>query len=253
MRSVPATFVLLVLLTGSAAPSAAQTTDPPPTSLLSPDRAAEVREWMRAFKEWKSWWAEWRNRIEPGNFTNARERRQKPAPPEWLVGTCRQWINADDPLAPACALVVEWAEDDVTASIRQQLTRDTAQREEPSRSTFWEHIHLDLLWPALDVKPSVFAVAGTHVTVTVKGRAHVFAAPGAMFVNLPTRGGGRTWKLATNYGIGFHLFDFIFPGGRPAEAHINMAKAWLLSDTTDVLTGRTMDFVGFSVTFKKVR
>ena len=109
------------------------------------------------------------------------------------------------------------------------------------------------MWPALEARPDIIGVAGTHVTFTVKKRAHVFAAPGAMFVNLPTKSGGRAWKLATNYGIGFRLFNFIFPGGHPAEAHINMAKAWLLTDTRDVLGGRTMDFVGFSVTFKKVR
>jgi len=121
-----------------------------------------------------------------------------------------------------------------------------------ARTTFWQHIHLDLLWPALD-QSSVVSVAGTHISVNVKGRAHVYAAPGAMFVNLPTRSGGRTWKVATNYGVGFRLFDFLFPGGRPAEAHVNMAKAWLLSDTRDVVTRRTMDFIGFSVTFKKVK
>ncbi len=252
MRSVSVTFVLLVLLTAVAAPCASQTTDPSPAATLSDERALEVREWMRAYTEWKSWWAEWRNKFEPGYLTNSRTRRQKPAPPKWLAETCSQWIAADDPLAPACDLVAEWADDDATASIRQQIARDAAQ-EEPSRRSFWEHLHVDLLWPALDAQSGVFGVAGTHATVTVKGRAHIFAAPGAMFINLPTRSGRRAWKLATNYGVGFRLFDFVFPGGRPAEAHVNMAKAWILSDTSDMLTGRTMDFVGFSVTFKKIR
>ena len=252
MRSVSVTFVLLIQLIGAATPSAAQTTDPAPPSSPSTDRTAEVREWIRAYTEWKSWWVEWRNRPEPGNFVNARTRREKPSPPPWLVESCREWIAASDSLAPACELVAEWADDAATANIRQQLAEDAAKREQPARTTFWQHIHLDLLWPALD-QSSVVSVAGTHISVNVKGRAHVYAAPGAMFVNLPTRSGGRTWKVATNYGVGFRLFDFLFPGGRPAEAHVNMAKAWLLSDTRDVVTRRTMDFIGFSVTFKNVK
>ena len=208
---------------------------------------------MRAFSEWKEWWAEWRNRPEPGWFVNGRSRREKPAPPQWLTEACGEWLEAGDSLLPACELLAEWADDDLTAAIRQQRAHGTADREAPSRRTFWEHVHLDLMWPALEARPDIIGVAGTHVTFTVKNRAHVFAAPGAMFVNLPTKGGGRAWKLATNYGIGFRLFNFIFPGGHPAEAHINMAKAWLLTDTRDVVSGRTMDFVGLSVTFKKVR
>lgn len=251
MRSVSVIGVLLVLL-GSAAPCEAQTTIPP-TSLPSADRMTDARAWMRAYTEWKEWWAEWRNRPEPGFFVDGRTRRAKPAPPTWLRETCGEWLDVADPLAAACELVAEWADDDLTAVIRQQLTKGTADLETPSRRTFWEHIHLDLMWPALDADSGIFGVAGTHVTITVKKRAHVFAAPGAMFVNLPTKAGGRAWKLATNYGIGFHLFDFIFPGGHPAAAHINMAKAWLLTDTRDVVSGRTMDFVGFSITFKKVR
>jgi hypothetical protein len=250
MRSVSVIGVFLVLLLG-AIPGDAQTTTPP--SSPSADRMTDVRAWMRAYTEWKEWWAEWRNRPEPGFFVDGRTRREKPAPPKWLMEACGEWLDVSDPLAPACELVAEWADDDLTAAIRQRLTKGTADRETPSRRTFWEHIHLDLMWPALDADSGIFGVAGTHVTITVKKRAHVFAAPGAMFVNLPTKNGGRAWKLATNYGIGFHLFDFIFPGGHPAEAHINMAKAWLLADTRDVVSGRTMDFVGFSITFKKVR
>ena len=103
MRSVSVTFVLLLQLIGAATPCAAQTNDPAPTSSPSTDRTAEVREWMRAYTEWKSWWVEWRNRPEPGNFVNARTRREKPAPPPWLVESCREWIAASDSLAPACS------------------------------------------------------------------------------------------------------------------------------------------------------
>ena len=84
-------------------------------------------------------------------------------------------------------------------------------------------------------------------------RRRAFIAPGAMFLNLPTRNGTRLWKLATNYGIGYQLFDFGFGGGRRATLHLNIAKAWLLSDYSDVVTGHSMDFAGFSMTFSKDR
>jgi hypothetical protein len=244
-------FVFLSLLM-TAAPAAAQTASSHSSS-LSADRMTEVQTWMRAFTEWKRWWAEWRNRPEPGNWVTSRTRRQKPVPPAWLAEACGEWLDAGDPLTPACDLLTEWRDDDLTAIIREQLAQDAGERETPSRRAFWQNIHLDLLWPALEARTNVFGVAGTHISIPVKNRAQVFAAPGVMFVNLRTTGGVRVWKLATNYGIGFRLFDFVFPGGRAAEAHVNMARAWLLADTRDLVTGRTMDFVGFSVTFKKVR
>jgi hypothetical protein len=35
--------------------------------------------------------------------------------------------------------------------------------------------------------------------------------------------------------------------------HLNLARAWLLSDVKDVVSGRTTDFAGFSMTFQKSR
>jgi hypothetical protein len=37
----------------------------------------------------------------------------------------------------------------------------------------------------------------------------------------------------------------------PGVLHVHFAKAWLMSDITDVVTDRSMDFVGFSITFKR--
>jgi len=110
---------------------------------------------------------------------------------------------------------------------------------------------MDLLWPALQYQNSIYGVIGMHVATKVAGRWQVFTAPGALLLNLPTRNGARAWKVATNYGIGYRLFDFTFPGGRPAELHVNMAKTWIVSDSSDLITGRSIDVVGFSVTFKK--
>jgi hypothetical protein len=34
---------------------------------------------------------------------------------------------------------------------------------------------------------------------------------------------------------------------------VNLAKAWMMADVADVVTGRSMDFVGLSISFKKTR
>jgi hypothetical protein len=59
------------------------------------------------------------------------------------------------------------------------------------------------------------------------------------------------WKLATNYGMGYRLLDFTLPGGREAVLHLNLAKAWVVSGTSDLVTRRSMEFAGFSITLKK--
>jgi hypothetical protein len=109
------------------------------------------------------------------------------------------------------------------------------------------------MWPAVQWQASIYGVVGMHFATTVGGRLQVFTAPGAMLLNLPARNGTRVWKVAANYGIGYRLLDFRFPGGRPAELHLNLAKTYLLSDSSELIAGRSVDFVGFSVTFKKSR
>jgi hypothetical protein len=144
--------------------------------------------------------------------------------------------------------------EDLCADVRSRLAgAAAAPAEQTDKIVWWEHLHIDALWPALQWQSSVYGVIGTHATATIKGRWQVFLGPGTMLLNLPARDGGRVWKLAANYGVGYRLFEFTFPGGRPAVLHVNLAKAYLLSDAADVATGRTMDFVGFSMTFNRAR
>jgi hypothetical protein len=70
-------------------------------------------------------------------------------------------------------------------------------------------------------------------------------------MNLPSYHGTRTWKVGINYGVGFRLFEFSFFGRRPADLYLNLAKTWIVSDTSDLVTGRTLDVAGFSISFKK--
>lgn len=220
---------------------------------VASQRAAELKRWVDDFTEWKEWWAQFANRREQGLFSGSRDRREKPAPPAWLPDRCQTILGDADPLLSACALLAEWNEDVVTAQHRQARAAATAKQEDTSKTIWWEHVHMDVLWPATQWQTSVYGVVGMHTTTTVRGRLQVFIAPGVMLLNLPTRNGTRGWKIAANYGIGFRLFDFKFPRGRRAVLHVNLARAWIVSDSTDLVTGKRMDFAGFSLTFKKAR
>jgi hypothetical protein len=221
--------------------------------LSAPDlaRDAELTRWMDEFARWQTWSAEWRNRRERGWFSGFRERRVKPAPPAWLPSQCEITIDIASALSQACTLLAEWSEDPDTTQVRRMRAAAMTQGEEPTKTVWWEHVHLDVLWPAMQWRASTYGVVGTHVTANVKGRLQVFLAPGAMFLNVPTSNGGRAWKVATNYGIGYSLFDFTFPGNRRATLNVNLAKAWLLSDKADLVSRSSVDFVGFSMTFKQ--
>ena len=126
-----------------------------------------------------------------------------------------------------------------------------ARRSDEPHKTWWENVHIDLMWPDLQWGSSIYGVVGMHHSTTIKGRLQVFTAPGTLLLNLPSYNGTRTWKVAVNYGIGYRLFEFGLFGSRPAELHFNLAKTWIVSDTSDVGVGRSIDVVGFSLTFKK--
>ena len=227
----------------------------PIPSLDSPDtaeRRVELRRWIERFSAWQEWSEQWRGRRQPGWFTGFRQRADKPEPPAWLAARCEAVFDDADPLRQACVLLAAWREDGAPAQqIRQVRVTAISEREEPPKTTWWENVHVDLMWPALQAQAGIYGVLGTHITTEVGGRLQVFTAPGAMLLNVPSRNGGRVWKVAANYGIGYRLMDFSLPGGRPAELHLNLAKMWLVSDATELAVGRTIDVIGFSVTFKR--
>jgi hypothetical protein len=215
------------------------------------ERATELKAWMAAFAEWQKWSIEWRGKRQKGWFTGFQDRQEKPAPPEWLASECVIVIDQSDPLMPACGMLAEWS-DDAAAEARRARTATMTASEDTSKTIWWEHLHLDVLWPAMQWQGGANGVIGMHMAINVHGRFQIFAAPGAMMLNLPTHNGNRVWRLATNYGFGYRLFDFRFPGvEKVAVAHLNLAKGWVVTDYADLATGRSMDFIGFSMTFKK--
>jgi hypothetical protein len=216
------------------------------------DRAAregELTRWVERFTAWEEWFEQWGNRREPGWFNASRERRQRPDPPAWLFAQCADSPDESTAVIEACARLAEWKADYPVAHVASTRAAAVNGSEDGEKITWWEHVHFDAVWPALQSSSSVFGVIGMHVTTTVKGRLEIFIAPGAMLLNVPDGYGGRMWKLATNYGIAYRLGEFKFPGNRRALLHLNLAKAWLLA-AGNVQTQST-DFAGLSITFKK--
>jgi len=215
-------------------------------------RLIEMRQWMGAYEKWKEWNASWRNKREPGWVHAARDRRVRPEPPAWLGAECTDVVfeNAEI-VADACRLWAEWNDDQLTAQVRQQTVSTRTQHEAPSKTIWWEHVHLDALWPMTQWSSSVYGVLGVHATVEVAGRFQVFVAPGAILLNLPNGRNEREWRPATDYGFAYRLFDFTFPGtGRRASLHLNLAKAWVLGGPANVVQ-TSVDLAGFSVTLKR--
>jgi hypothetical protein len=271
MRRLCITAAILGVVTMGTIPSLAQShedDDRPPLpsraiplvelaarapDLSAPDPAArqdELEKWIHDFTEWKTWMNRWGNRREPGWFSDFSKRRQRPDPPAWLFDRCGAGLDDTRAMAEACTLLTEWRADAATAQVTNARAAANARKEESDKTIWWEHVHLDVAWPAMQSGVSYFGVIGMHATTSVRGRLEIFVAPGAMLLNVPTRNGARAWKVAANYGIAYRLGEFGFPGNRRALLHVNLAKAWLLSAGPDVPTKST-DFVGFSVTFKK--
>jgi hypothetical protein len=211
-------------------------------------RQKELETWIADFSAWKDWASMWGNRREPGWFSDSRARRPRPDPPVWLFQECDGL--AVDAREEACQLLAEWS-GGAAATQTAAIQAVNTVSEDSQKITWWEHVHLDAGWPALQSGVGVYGVLGVHATTTVRGRFQVFIAPGAMLLNVPTEDGRRAWRLATNYGIAYRLGGFTVPGtSRDALLHLNLAKAWLFSAGPNVPT-RSTDFVGLSITFKK--
>jgi len=223
----------------------------PDLLMSSAERDAELQRWIQEYTAWQEWFTQWSGRLQPGWFTASRDRRQKPEPPVWLPERCLGVFDDEDVLAGACALLADSRDEQGPARVRQVRAAVVGKREEAPKTTWLKYVHVDLLWPAMQWQSNVYGVIGMHLATPVGGRLQIFTAPGAILLNLPTRGGGRVWKVAANYGIGYKVLNFTLPGSHPASLHVNLAKTWLLSESVDLISGRSTDFVGFSMTFDR--
>jgi hypothetical protein len=227
--------------------------DDPTSAAIDPaatwlKRMDDLEQWLLAYERWRRWADQWFGRREPGWFTGSRERRPKPDPPAWLPGLCADLAETSGLLFDACQVLADWRDHDPAHPRPLPGTQIVA--EDPRRTSWWEHLHLDAFWPVTRSQASAYGVAGVHASVAFAGRMHVFAVPGVMFLSLPGSN-GREWTAAAHWGLGWELADFTLPGaGRPATLHVNVARAWLLGNRPDTF-GSSLTIAGFSLTFKK--
>lgn len=223
---------------------------PLPNDLLNA-RLLEIQGWTREYREWRAWFARWNNRREPGVWSwSTRPRREKPYPPAWLASTCEVLLEDQGPLAEGCRALAEWRDDDYFALVaKEKIAQRRADLEAPRKTVWWQHVHLDALWPMTQSGSQAFGVFGTHMTLPLTRRVHVFLAPGAILMRLPSHDGGRTWSTATDWGFSFKVCDFTMPVmNRRATAHLNLARVWLLG-AAGRQTSRDLYLAGFSLTF----
>jgi hypothetical protein len=212
-------------------------------------RVPELQAWVSAYSDWKAWTEKWRNRPEPGWFSY-RERRQPPNPPEWLSAECTSLLEADGLLGQACDLWFE-SQGIRRPTIVQPKALAPKLSEQPAKTIWWEHVHLDVLWPMAQWDSGVYGLIGVHATVPIKGRFQLFVAPGAILMNLPNGPKSREWQPAADFGFAYRLADFRWPGtGQWASLHFNFAKAWILMGPPGVPRS-SIELAGFSFTFKR--
>lgn len=218
------------------------------------EQLSDIEQWTRDYIAWKAWFGEWRNKREPSLF-GTHARRPRPDPPVALVLACP--VPSDDvgPLAQSCRLLDEWLRNDVaTEIITQEAAAARARKENESKTIWWQHVHLDALWPMTQGTSGMFGVLGLHTTIDLTGRIELFLAPGAILMRVPGPSGNGEWKPATDWGFSFRLADFTMPRTRrPATLHVNLAKVWLFGVSENVTaTQNDMYLAGFSLTFRKM-
>jgi len=245
-----------------AAPAVAQT-DPPalpsrpitlPAAVFPAEPPAQqlrdLLRWTHDYAEWRAWFEQWRSRPEPGLFST-RDRRPPPVPPQWLPDACAPPVGNEGLLADACRAWREWDADEATQVFTQQLAQAQTHLETPTKTLWWEHIHVDGLWPMTRTGSNAIGIAGMHTTMNLTKRLQVFLAPGAILVRLPSITGDMTWSAATDWGFSYRLFDFRFPGtARLSALNVNIVRVWLLGRDAVQSPGEVY-LAGFSVTFKR--
>jgi hypothetical protein len=228
------------------AAAAAMVSGEPPARQL-----AELARWTREYQQWEAWFLRWRSRPEPGVWST-RPRRQPPVPPAWLPEACTATAEEASPLADACRAWREWSSGDEGAGVvQQQVAQARSAHEAPRNTAWWEHVHVDGLWPMTQTGSNAIGVAGMHTTASLTKRLEVFLAPGAILMRVPSVTGGMAWSAATDWGFSYRLVNFRMPAmSRSSTLHFNMVRVWMLGRNA-LQTPGEMYLAGFSVTFTR--
>jgi hypothetical protein len=214
-------------------------------------RLEELKLWIHDYNEWKRWADKWLNKHEWSWFGVA-PRRPRPDPPVWLEDDCRLVLEDTGTLAEGCRLLADWRDDLATAAERAKFNAAKMRLEDRTKTSWWEHLHLDGFWPMTQSEGGMYGVVGVHATVQIVNRFQVFVAPGVMLMRVPSSSGESEWRPATDWGASYRLFNFSMPGTtRRATLHANFVRAWVFVRLGGNLGGTsTVNLAGFSVSFK---
>jgi hypothetical protein len=225
----------------------------------------ELEQWIAAYRAWQEWATKWLNKRQsvlhpfpypfwkdsPALFSYVAPPRVEPAPPLWLESACAPTLRESDLLAEGCELLTVWKDDLSTRKIRAEIVKARAQKDEPTKMVWYEHVHFAGLW--IDPQPQrglggAYGLAGVHATIDVHDRWQIYALPGILAVSLPNWQGERIVTIGYDWGMAVRLFNFRVPfSSTPARAHLNLVKVWVPE------VGQRIDMVGLSLTLKKNR
>jgi hypothetical protein len=127
--------------------------------------------------------------------------------------------------------------------------RARLEREKPSKTSFLDRVHLDLVGapPEIGNRPSLVGLVGGHLTIAEFGRIHLFGPPGVM-VAIQSSGDASGWRplTALTWGISLRLVEFPIRGSsRRTVLFLNLTKLWTWGDFS-----RGTDFAGVSFAWK---
>ena len=127
--------------------------------------------------------------------------------------------------------------------IREQIIKERMEKEKgPSKSRFFEKVHVDALWIPGQTDAKFLGVVGAHLTVIEMGRVHLFGPPGVMVL----RSDGQI-RTALTWGFSLYLTQFKLPGTKSELALFgDFARAWTFGDYR---TGT--DLIGMSVAWRR--
>ena len=155
-----------------------------------------IERWARDYTAWKAWFAEWRNKRNkprsehvPGVRAPIRQTPCSGAPSRSVKLTARRCV----PAARRMALERRRDRDPQTAGGGRADAKENDQK-----TVWWQHIHLDALWPMTQGTSGVYGILGLHTTIDLTGRVELFVAPGAILMRVPGPSGNGEWKPATD-------------------------------------------------------
>lgn len=211
----------------------------------------DAARWMKAVREYASWYDRYRNRISRNIFGLVNQRRQMPPVPEWLPAKCDARAEFLSPppglLADACDLLAFYRSNFTIEPRAQQALLARKQSEQDAHASFWKHIHLDAGWGSLDYRTQTYGLVGVHVTLPeIAKRVQIYLPPGFLLLSVPDGHGGRQFEPAATVGVSIKMFGFEFPQNRFGTAYFNVAKAYVVNRASSMSTNAAVDLVGLS-------